>query len=45
MNIDEYIKSNERLSNMNYETVYTTIYELIKDGYIMEGVNDDVRTI
>lgn len=45
MNIDEYIKNNEKLSKMDYGTVYSTIYELIKDGYIMEGVNEDVRTI
>lgn len=45
MNITEYIKGNERLSKMDFETVYNTIYELIKDGYILEGESEDVRTV
>ena len=38
MNITEYIKSNENLKNLDYLTVFTTINQLIKDGYIMQEV-------
>ena len=34
MNISEYIKSNVKLKNLDFLTVYLTIIELAKDGKI-----------
>ena len=34
MTIDEYIKSKEKFRLMPFVTIYTTIMELINDGYI-----------
>lgn len=34
MTIEEYIKSKEKFNLMPFVTVYTTIMELINDGYI-----------
>ena len=34
MNIEEYIKRNEKFSRMPFATVYAVIVELIADGYI-----------
>lgn len=34
MNITEYIKSKEEFELMPFMTVYLTIIELIKDGYL-----------
>lgn len=39
MDITEYIKSNEKLKNLDYLTVFTTIEQLIKDGYILRSVD------
>lgn len=39
MRIMEYIRNNERLAHMDLLTVYATIYELIKDGYVMRSVD------
>ena len=36
MTIEEYIKSKENFSLMPFTTVYLTIMELIKDGFIDE---------
>ena len=36
MTIEEYIKSKERFHLMPFVTVYTTIVELIKDGYLSD---------
>lgn len=33
-NISNYIKSNKKLKNLDFLTVYLTIIELIKDGEI-----------
>ena len=33
-NISEYIKSNKKLKNLDFLTVYLTIIELVKDGKI-----------
>lgn len=38
MTITEYIKNNENLKNLDYLTVFATIQQLIKDGFIMQGV-------
>ena len=38
MNIKEYIKSNEVLKNLDFLTVYETINQLIKDGYLARVV-------
>lgn len=38
MNIKEYIKSNETLKNLDFLTVYETINQLIKDGYLVRVV-------
>lgn len=43
MNITEYIKSNEKLKNLDFLTVYETILTLIQDGYIM--VAEDVHIL
>ena len=32
--ISEYIKSNQKLKNLDFMTVYMTIVELVKDGQI-----------
>lgn len=34
MNIEEYIKGNDKFSRMPFSTVYTVIVELVADGYI-----------
>lgn len=36
MTIEEYIKSKEKFRLMPFVTIYTTIMELINDGYIKE---------
>ena len=36
MTIEEYIKSKEKFNLMPFVTIYTTIIELINDGYIEE---------
>lgn len=33
-NISKYIKSNKKLKNLDFLTVYLTIVELIKDGKV-----------
>lgn len=33
-NVSEYIKSNPKLKTLDFLTVYLTITELIKDGYV-----------
>ena len=38
MNITEYIKNNDILKNLDYLTVFTTIQQLIKDGFILQAV-------
>lgn len=41
MNISQYIKQHEKLSKMDFITVYDVIIELIKDGkmeWVMENV-------
>ena len=38
MNISEYINNNEILSAFPYMTVYMTIMQLVKDGYILQNV-------
>ena len=38
MTIEEYIKSKEQFHLMPFVTVYTTIVELIKDGYLSADV-------
>lgn len=37
-NVSEYIKSNPKLKNLDFLTVYLTITELIKDGYVILDV-------
>lgn len=39
MDIIDYIKSNETLSRLDLLTVYTTIHEMMKDGYVMRSVD------
>ena len=39
MNITEYIKNHNKLSQMDFETVYYTIFSLIQDGYILEKLD------
>lgn len=39
VNINDYIKKNEILSAFPYMTVYMTILELVKDGYILQNVD------
>lgn len=39
MNIIDYIKSNETLSRLDLLTVYTTIREMMKDGFVMQRVD------
>ena len=39
MNVIEYIKNNEILSNLPFLIVYTTILELIDDGFILEKLD------
>ena len=39
MNIIDYNKSNETLSRMDFLTVYTTIREMMKDGFVMQRVD------
>ena len=37
LTIEEYIKNNPKFYLMPYMTIYTTITELIKDGFIKEN--------
>ncbi len=37
-NITEYIKNNENLKNLDFLTVFATIQQLIKDGFILQAV-------
>ena len=39
MNIKEYIENNEVLNSLDYLTVFTTINQLIEDGYLMRSVD------
>lgn len=39
MNIFEYIKNNEVLSDLPFFIVYTTIIELINDGFVLQNVD------
>lgn len=39
MNITEYINNNEVLSAFPFMTVYMTILQLVKDGYILQNVD------
>ena len=43
MRIYEYIKSKPQLNYAPFLTVYTTIMELINDGYISSAAFDDGR--
>lgn len=36
--ITDYIKNNEKLNKLDYLTVFTTIEQLVKDGYILQSV-------
>ena len=40
MNIEKYIKSHEKLKDLDFLTVYETILTLMQDGYLM--VAEDV---
>ena len=42
MNVDEYIKSKEKFRLMPFVTIYTSIMELINDGYIDETAFEKV---
>ena len=42
MTIEEYIKSNQKFYLMPYMTIYKTIMELIKDGFIDENAFEKV---
>lgn len=37
MTIEEYIKSKEIFRSMPFVTIYTTIYELLNDGFIEQS--------
>ena len=39
MNIFEYIKNNEVLSDLPFIAVYATIVELINDGFVLQNVD------
>ena len=42
MTVKEYIKSKEKFHLMPFVTIYTTIMELINDGYIEQNAFEEV---
>ena len=42
MTIEEYIKSKEKFHLMPFVTIYTTIMELINDGYVEQNAFEKV---
>ena len=43
MNITDYIKTHERLKDLDFLTVYTVIMALVKDGFIL--MDSDVSVL